>query len=72
MTVESRHLWQQAVIMTCRAGAATAVALVLITTADSLSNWKAVLGIALLVVAALDLGWKVHALRHAKEAEDAT
>ena len=69
MTVESRHPWQQVVIMACRAGAATAFSISLINQADSLSDWKAVLGIVLLVVAVLNLGWKIQGLRHARRSE---
>jgi uncharacterized membrane protein len=69
MTAESRHLWQQVVIMACRAGAAAAFSIWLIKRADSLADWKAVLGIVLLVVALLDLGSKVRGLRHARRTE---
>jgi cytochrome b len=69
MTVESRHLWQQVAIMACRAGAAAAFSIWLINRADSLSDWKAVLGIVLLVVALLDLGWKIQGPVQARRTE---
>ncbi|TCN30602.1 hypothetical protein EV644_13266 [Kribbella orskensis] len=56
-------------MIACRAGAATAFSIWLINRADSLSDWKAALGIVLLVVALLDLGWKVQGLRHARRSE---
>ena len=69
MTVESQHGWQQVAIMACRAGAAASFSIGLITTADSLSDWKAALGIVLLVVALLDLGWEIQGLRHVRRSE---
>jgi hypothetical protein len=64
MAVESRDLWQQVVIMVCRAAAAVAFSIWLIKSADSLSDWKAVLGMGLLAVALFDLVSKVRGLRH--------
>jgi uncharacterized membrane protein len=69
VTAESRHLWQQVVIMACRAGAAAAFSIWLIKRAGSLSDWKAVLGIVLLVVALLDLVWKIQGLRRVRRSE---
>jgi hypothetical protein len=69
MMAESRHLWQQVVIMACRAGAAAAFSIWLIEKADSLSDWKAVLGIVLLVVAVLNLGWTIQGLRRVRRSE---
>lgn len=71
MTVESRHRWQWVVIMVCRGAAAAAFSIGLIRRSDSLSDWKAVLGIVLLVVAVLsllDLAWKIQGLRRAAPA----
>jgi hypothetical protein len=69
MTVESRHLWQQVVIMVCRAAAAASFSIWLIMIADSRSDWKAVLGIGLLAVVLFDLGSKVRGLRRARRSE---
>jgi hypothetical protein len=69
VTAESRHLWQQVVIMACRAGAAAAFCIWLLEKADSFSDWKAVLGIVLLVVAVLDLGWRIQGLRRVRRSE---
>jgi hypothetical protein len=72
MRGESRQVWQQVVIMACRAGAAAAFSVGLIKGADSLWGWKAVLGIVLLVVALLallDLGWRLRGLRRARRSE---
>jgi hypothetical protein len=50
--------------MVCRAVAAAAFSIWLIKSADSLSDWKAVLGMGLLAVALFDLVSKVRGLRH--------
>jgi len=69
MTDESRHLWQRIAIIVCRAAAAVAFSVGLIRGADSLSDWKAVLGVALVTIVVFDLGSKLLGLRQERRSK---